>query len=123
MSNGSIPVPKNLSKAVLSTFQILINECRENLLKDTKFLRYLCLFLSQKAIGNTFHYSKSQSYPLEICLANFILLTSCNQMYREKHTEVAEFWGVTYRHLLYVLANFVKRGYLKKLNKDIIFKT
>ena len=91
MSNGSIPVPKNLSKAVLSTFQILINECRENLLKDTKFLRYLCLFLSQKAIGNTFHYSKNQSYPLEICLANFILLTSCNQMYREKHTEVAEF--------------------------------
>ena len=35
-------------------------------------------------------------------------------MYRERHTEVADFLGVTYRHLLYVLANFVKRGYLKK---------
>ncbi len=47
-------------------------------------------------------------------MANFILLTSCNKMYRERHTEVADFLGVTYRHLLYVLANFVKRGYLKK---------
>ena len=31
-------------------------------------------------------------------------------MYREKHTEVPEFLGVSYRHLLYVLADFIKRG-------------
>lgn len=43
-------------------------------------------------------------------------------MYREKHTEVSEFLGVTYRHLLYVLADFVKRGYLKKQNKAITFR-
>ena len=35
-------------------------------------------------------------------------------MYREKHTEVSEYLGVTYRHLLYVLADFVKKGFLKK---------
>ena len=95
-------------------YEIPINKCRDKILNDTKFLRYLCLFLSQKAIGNTYNYSKNQSYPLEVRLANFILLTSCNQMYREKHTEAAEFLGVTYRHLLYVLAHFVKQGYLKK---------
>ena len=77
-------------------------------------MRYLCLFLSHKAIGNTSNYTKNQAYPLEVRLANFILLTSCNQIYREKHTEAAEFLGVTYRHLLYVLAAFVKQGYLKK---------
>ena len=95
-------------------YEIDINKCRDKILNDTKFLRYLCLFLSQKAIGNTYNYSQNQSYPLEVRLANFILLTSCNKMYRERHTEVADFLGVTYRHLLYVLANFVKRGYLKK---------
>ncbi len=95
-------------------YKIHTNNCRDKILNDTKFLRYLCLFLSQKAISNTYNYSKNQSYPLEVRLANFILLTSCNQMYREKHTEAAEFLGVTYRHLLYVLADFVKRGYLKK---------
>ena len=72
------------------------------------------MFLSQKAIGNTYNYSRNQSYPLEVRLANFILTTSYNRMYREKHTEVSEFLGVTYRHLLYVLAGFVKREYLKK---------
>ena len=95
-------------------YAIHIMKCKDKILNDTKFLRYLCLFLSQKAIGNTYNYSKNQSYPLEVRLANFILLTSCNRLYREKHTEVSEFLGVTYRHLLYVLADFVKRGFLKK---------
>ncbi len=95
-------------------YAIQINKCKNKILNDTKFLRYLCFFLSQKAIGNTYNYSKNQSYPLEVRLANFILLTSCNRLYRERHTEAAEFLGVTYRHLLYVLAGFVKRGYLKK---------
>lgn len=95
-------------------YAIHINKCKAQILNDTKFLRYLCLFLSQKAIWNTCNYSKNQTYPLEVRLADFILLTSCNRLYREKHTEVSEFLGVSYRHLLYVLADFVKRGILKK---------
>ena len=53
-------------------------------------------------------------YSLETRLANFILTTSHNGIYREKHTEVAEYLGVTYRHLLYVIAKFVKQGILEK---------
>ena len=37
-----------------------------------------------------------------------------NGVYREKHTETAEFLGVSYRHLLYVIAAFVKKGILTK---------
>lgn len=103
-------------------YEIHSNQCREKMLNDTKFLRYLCLFLSQKAIGNTHHYSKNLSYPLAVRLANFILLTSCNNMYREKHTEAADFLGVTYRHLLYVLADFVKCGYLKKTEQGYLIQ-
>lgn len=95
-------------------YAVQVNQCKDQILNDTKFLRYLCLFLSEKTITNTYNYSKNQSYPFEARLANFILLTSCNRMYRERHTEAAEFLGVTYRHFLYVLASFVKRGYLKK---------
>jgi len=98
-------------------FRIDINRCKEKLLNDAKFLRYLCLFLSKKAIGNTYNYSLNQSYCLDIRLANFILLTEKNGYYREKHTEVAEYLGVTYRHLLYVLAEFVKKGILEKSEK------
>ena len=43
-------------------------------------------------------------------------------MYRETHTEAAEFLGVTYRHLLYMLAEFVKRGYLKKTKQGYLIQ-
>lgn len=108
-SNGVIAVTRCCCHA------IHIQSCKEQLLNDTTFLRHLCLLLSQKAVENTDNYSVNQSFPLEVRLARFILMTEHNGLYREKHTEVAEFLGVTYRHLLYVLADFVKRGVLEKM--------
>jgi CRP/FNR family putative post-exponential-phase nitrogen-starvation transcriptional regulator len=59
---------------------------------------------------------------LETRLANFILTTSHNGIYREKHTEVAEYLGVTYRHLLYVIAKLVKSGILEKSEQGYFIK-
>ncbi len=59
-------------------------------------------------------YSRNQSYSLRSRLASYILLTARHGIYRERHTETAGFPGVTYRHLLYVLAGFVKEGLLEK---------
>lgn len=95
-------------------YAIDTSRCREQLLNDSTFLRYLCVFLSDKATQNTNHYSKNQSYPLSARLAKFILDMSYKGYYREHHTEVAEFLGVSYRHLLYVMADFVKKGILSK---------
>lgn len=95
-------------------YAVQISDCGEKMLNDTIFLQYLCRFLNHKAIGNTYNYSKNQSYPLKVRLASFILMTSIDGVYREQHTEVAEFLGVTYRHLLFVLAEFVKEGLLIK---------
>lgn len=103
-------------------YRIHVSECKDAILGDTKFLRRLCLFLGQKAIANTDVYSKNQSYPLENRLANFILLTSYNGVYRERHLEASEFLGVTYRHLLYVLAGFVKRGILEKTTQGYFIR-
>lgn len=95
-------------------FAIPITNCKVKLLNDARFLKYLCIFLSKKAINNTNNYTQNQSYPLENRLAAFIVLTSNSGLYTEKHTEASEFLGVSYRHLLYVLANFCKRGILQK---------
>ena len=103
-------------------YAIDVRKCKDKMLNDPVFLRHLCLFLSKKAIDNTSNYSKNQSYTLDVRLANFILLTSCNGLYRERHTEVAEFLGVTYRHLLYVLAKFVKQGILEKTKSGYCIK-
>lgn len=70
--------------------------------------------MSRKAIDNTHNYSKNQAYPLENRLAALIVTTSTDGIYQEKHTEAAEFLGVSYDHLLYVLAGFVKENILKK---------
>lgn len=95
-------------------YQIHLSECRHQILEDIKFLRHLCTFLSDKAIQNTNNYMQNQSYPLRVRLASFIVKTSINGYYREPHTEAAQFLGVTYRHLLYVLAQFVNEGILEK---------
>lgn len=95
-------------------YAIQVSACQELLLSDTKFLRYLSRFLSRKAGGNTANYSRNQTYPLKCRLAAFVLETRQGDMYREQHTEVAEYLGVTYRHLLYVLAQFVKAGLLER---------
>ena len=95
-------------------YQIQLSECRHQILQDKKFLLYLCTFLSNKAIQNTHKYVLNQSYPLRVRLASFIIETSINGYYREPHTEAADFLGVTYRHLLFVFAQFVKEGILEK---------
>lgn len=95
-------------------YRIQLAKCREVLLQDTKFLRYLCRFLSKKATDNTNNYIRNQAYPLKVRFAEFILKMSVNGYYREPHTEAAEFLGVTYRHLLYVLAQFVEEDLLEK---------
>ena len=91
--------------------------CKELLLNDAVFLRNLCKFLSRKALGDVQNYSRNQAYPLKTKLASFILLTANNGLYRERHTETAAYLGVTYRHLLYVLAEFVKDGILEKTSR------
>lgn len=110
-------------------FSIDTEACRKELLNDILFLRHLCHTLSKKALSDVSNYTKNQSYPLKVRLASFILMTEQNGVYREKHTEASGFLGVTYRHFLYVLAEFVKDGFLEKtitgykiVNKEELIK-
>ena len=93
---------------------VTAESCQSLLLKDPVFLRFLCSYLGQKSVSHADRCVIRTAYPLSIRLASFILLTQHNSIYCEKHTEVSEYLGVTYRHLLYVLADFVKKGFLKK---------
>ena len=70
--------------------------------------------MSKKADSNSRIYTHNIAYPLENRLARFIQITAHSGIYSERHTEASEYLGVTYRHLLYVIASFVKRGILQK---------
>ena len=91
-----------------------LTECRSLLLGDTIFLRCLCQFLGRQNIADSETYARNQTYPLENRLAAFMLLTAHDHLYTQRHMEAAEYLGVTYRHLLYVIAHFTAEGFLTK---------
>ena len=94
-----------------------IAQCGEMLLSDPVFLREICLYLGGKNAKNIRSFTKNQAYPLENRLAGFILLSTATDIYEEKHSHAADYLGVSYRHLLYVMSQFVEKGFLKKENR------
>ena len=93
------------------------SQCRDMLLNDPVFLREICLYLGGKNARNIRSLTKNQAYTLENRLAGFILLSTSTDIYMEKHSHAADYLGVSYRHLLYVMAQFVEKGFLKKQNR------
>ncbi|MCZ8541713.1 MULTISPECIES: transcriptional regulator YeiL [Psychrobacillus] len=93
---------------------IAIEKCKEKLLADAHFLKYLCIFLSNKSTVHSAKYTKHQAYPLENKLAEFILLSSHHDIYKEKHTEISDYFGVSYRHLLHTFAQLADAGIIEK---------
>ncbi|WP_449621000.1 transcriptional regulator YeiL [Robertmurraya sp. Marseille-Q9965] len=95
-------------------FALPFHRYRTQLLEDAKFLRELTRFLSGKATFMAAKYSQSLAFPLENRLADFILQTADEGIYKEKHVTVCDYLGVSYRHLLHVLTQFCEKGYLQK---------
>ncbi|WP_099159076.1 transcriptional regulator YeiL [Virgibacillus ndiopensis] len=109
-----------LTKTVCIAFPI--HYYRTQLLEDTKFLIELTKFLSVKATLMAAKYSQSLAFPLENRLADFILQTADNGVYKEKHVVVCDYLGVSYRHLLHVLTQFCDKGYLQKEGRSYRIK-
>lgn len=95
-------------------FALPVCRLKSLLLKDARFLRNLCSLLCKKNYRNIVASSQNQAFPLSNRLADFILLTQHEGIYQENHAQAAEYLGVSYRHLLYVLAQFSKNGLLEK---------
>ncbi|AKO94872.1 XRE family transcriptional regulator [Priestia filamentosa] len=95
-------------------FALPIQRYRTCLLENTKFLCELAKFLSVKATHMAANYSQSLAFPLENRLADFILQTADEGVYKEKHVTICDYLGVSYRHLLHVLTQFCDKGYLQK---------
>lgn len=103
---------------------VAINECiclsipmtlaKESLLGDADFLLILNQYIVKKLLKRTWFSTKSQNYELKNRLAAYILMSECNGIYREKHTETSEFLSTSYRHLLYTFKQFIDDGIVSK---------
>lgn len=87
---------------------------RAHCLQNTAFLRQLAKYLGDKAVAMGFKASMQHAFPLENRLAHFILLAAQEYIYQERHTEVCDYLGVSYRHLLHTFAAFCEKGVLTK---------
>ena len=95
---------------------INLDTCNEMILEDNYFLRYLSTALAKRTIKHARYISMAQTYPLRNRLITFLLKTQYNGIYTGTLTEAASYLGVSYRHLLFVLAQLVKEELLKKEN-------
>ena len=93
--------PKFNVKAMSDVLCIAINlnRYRNDLLGDLTFVRNICEMLASK-MNNEGRYSTTLLDPLEVRLAQFILLNASDHLFTLQLTDCADALNTSYRHLL-----------------------
>lgn len=115
---------------------ISMDKAREELIEDSKFLKFICESLAEKLDAVSMNSSINLLYPLENRLASYINESlSCNKIqndelyinFSENLINLAELLGSSYRHLLRTLNSLCEKKVLKKdekgyklLNRDLL---
>lgn len=94
-----------------------VAECREALLSDPVFMRAVATQLAERMVRNWRAFSSSQAFALRGRLAEFILMSSDGDSWREKLTDTALYLRVSYRHLVRVIAQLCDSGALEKTGR------
>lgn len=97
-----------------------LSSCRQELMNDTRFLRYLCRQLGNTLYNSNRYLKVSQCSSAESKLASLILTCAQDGVCRLNLSSCAEFIGTTYRHVLRMLGNFCSEGLLKKEGKNYV---
>ncbi|OZG39264.1 cyclic nucleotide-binding protein [Streptococcus agalactiae] len=90
----------------------------KQLLLDSTFLLEMNRFVARKLLDRTQNFVKNQSYDLKYRLATLMIDMSHDDIYSEKHTNIVDYLGVSYCHLLQTIHNFQKQGHIKKAGRS-----
>lgn len=88
---------------------ICMEEYRELMLNDNKFLRFIAYWMAQHVRENAFRHN-----PLEVRTAKFILRVSHGEIFRFNLSQCADILETSYRHLLRVLKQMCDAGLLER---------
>lgn len=87
----------------------------ETVLKTRCFYAATQPLSREKMLQRVDHFTTNQTYELSYRLAELLLVAANHEdVYKEKHTEIAEYLGVSYRHLIYTFKQFRERGFIQK---------
>lgn len=80
-------------------------------------MQQLSHYLGKKMLQRVDHFTTNQTYELSYRLAELLLVAANHEdVYKEKHTEIAEYLGVSYRHLIYTFKQFRGAALFKTRN-------
>jgi len=85
---------------------IPIKVVNSQLIKQNDFLFFIAQYIGKKLHIRMDHFKMQQTQELKIRLARLILEIAEDGIYHEKHTEIAEYLGVSYRHFMYTIKFF-----------------
>lgn len=95
---------------------------RDYLLSNITFMNRISLILAEIVAQNSINGASNILYPFESRLCAYIAMTNENGCFNEKLTELAEFLGTSYRHLLRTLDNLCKKGVIEKVQQGFVVK-
>ena len=98
----------------LQCIAIPVERYRSYLLSNLAFMNRICLILAEIVSQNSINGASNILYPFQARLCAYIAMTNENGYFNEKLTELAEYLGTSYRHLLRTLENLCKKGVLVK---------
>lgn len=99
---------------------IPIDVIRNYVLTRPDFLLFLSKYIGKKLLIRMNHFKEQQTQELKIRLAKLLLEVSINNEYHEKHTEVAEYLGVSYRHFMHTFKYFKDEGLVTRAKRGYV---
>lgn len=95
---------------------------REYLSSNIKFMSRICQTLANIVAETSTNGAFNILYPFESRLCAYIAMTHKNGCFDEKLTELAEFLGTSYRHLLRTLETLCRKGVIEKAQSGYVVK-
>lgn len=95
---------------------------RDTLLSNITFMNRISLIMAEIVAQNSINGASNILYPFEARLCAYISMTNENGRFNQKLTEVAEFLGTSYRHLLRTLDQLCRKGVIEKSSPGYIIR-
>lgn len=89
-------------------------EVEKMLRTDPAFSAWIAKYIGEKLLLRMTHFSNAQTFELKYRLAALLIEVSVNGQYCEKNTQIADYLGVSYRHLTHTFKYLREEGYIEK---------
>lgn len=93
---------------------IPIKTVSNHLIKNNDFLFYLSHYIGSKLLLRVDHFKEQQTQEVKVRLVKLLMDITINDEYHEKHTEIAEYLGVSYRHFMHTLKQLKEEEMIQK---------